>query len=60
VLILLDLPQPANYAAEGYPVLWTLCGVGIGVLVMFLARRTARTPPQPAPGLTVRIHVTAW
>jgi uncharacterized membrane protein YccC len=52
VLILVDLPQPANYAAEGYRVLWTLCGVAIGVLVMFLAsllaRRTAKAPPQPA------------
>ena len=51
VLILVDLPQPSDYAAEGYRVLWTLCGVGIGVLVMFLAgllaRRTAKTP-QPA------------
>jgi Fusaric acid resistance protein-like len=53
VLILVDLPQPSDYAAEGYRVLWTLCGVGIGVLVMFLAgllaKRTAKTPPQPAP-----------
>ena len=52
VLILLDLPQPSNYAAEGDRVLWTLCGVAIGVLVMFLAgllaRRTAKAPPQPA------------
>jgi len=52
VLILIDLPQPSNYAAEGYRVLWTLCGVGIGVLVMFLAdllsRRTAKAPPQQA------------
>jgi hypothetical protein len=52
VLILVDLPQPSDYAAEGYRVLWTLCGVGIGVLVMFLAgllaRRTAKAPPQPA------------
>jgi hypothetical protein len=51
-LILLDLPQPSDYAAEGYRVLWTLCGVGIGVLVMLLAgllaKRTAKTPPQPA------------
>jgi hypothetical protein len=37
VLILVDLPQPSNYSAEGYRVLWTLCGVGIGVIVMFLA-----------------------
>jgi len=52
VLILIDLPQPSDYAAEGYRVLWTLCGVGIGVLVMFLAgllaRHTAKAPPQPA------------
>jgi hypothetical protein len=52
VLILLDVPQPSNYSAEGYRVLWTLCGVGIGVLVMLLAsllaRRTAKAPPQPA------------
>jgi hypothetical protein len=52
VLILLDLPQPSNYGAEGYRVLWTLCGVGIAVLVMLLAdllaERTAKAPPQPA------------
>jgi uncharacterized membrane protein YccC len=48
VLILIDLPQPSDYAAEGYRVLWTLCGVGIGVLVMFLAGLLAKAPPQPA------------
>ncbi len=52
VLILVDLPQPSNYGAEGYRVLWTLCGVGIGVLVMLLAgllaKRTAKAPPQQA------------
>ena len=51
VLILIDLPQPSNDAAEGYRVLWTLCGVGIGVLVTLLAgllaKRTAKTSPQP-------------
>ncbi len=45
VLIVLDLPNPTNYADEGYRVLWTLCGVGIGVLAMLLVgllpRRTA-------------------
>src|SRR5690348_18430404 len=50
-LTLPDLPHPSNYAAEGYRILWTLCGVAIGVLVMFLAgllaRRTAKAP-QPA------------
>ena len=53
VLTLLDLPQPSNYGAEGDRVLWTLCGVGIAVLVMLLAgllaKRTAKTPPRPAP-----------
>jgi Fusaric acid resistance protein-like len=53
VLVLVDLPQPSNYSAEGYRVLWTLCGVAIGVLVMLLAgllaRRTAKAPPQQAP-----------
>jgi len=52
VLILIDLPQPSNYSAEGYRLLWTLCGVAIGVLVMLLAslltKRTAKTPPQRA------------
>jgi uncharacterized membrane protein YccC len=52
VLILVDLPQPSNYSAEGYRLLWTLCGAGIGVLVMLLAgllaKRTAKAPPQPA------------
>jgi hypothetical protein len=52
VLILIDLPQPASYSAEGYRVLWTLCGVGIGVLVMLLAgllaKRTAKAPPKQA------------
>jgi hypothetical protein len=52
VLILVDLPQPSDYAAEGYRVAWTACGVGIGVVVLLLAgllaRRTAKAPPQQA------------
>jgi uncharacterized membrane protein YccC len=56
VLILLDLQQPSDYAAEGYRVLWTLCGAGLGVLVMLLAgllgkraaKRTTKAPPHPA------------
>ena len=52
VLILVDLPQPSDYSAVGYRVLWTLCGVGIGVLVMLLAgllaKRTAPASAQPA------------
>ncbi|MFL5995268.1 MAG: FUSC family protein [Streptomyces sp.] len=46
VLILLDLPQPSDYAAEGYRVLWTLCGLGIGLLVMLLTGLLAK---QEAP-----------
>jgi uncharacterized membrane protein YccC len=53
VLLLVDLPQPSNYAAEGYRVLWALCGVGIGVIVMFLAsllaKRRTKARPKPAP-----------
>ncbi|MFE7380085.1 FUSC family protein [Streptomyces zhihengii] len=52
VLILTDLPQPTDYAAEGYRVLRTLCGAGMGVLVMLLAgllsQHTARTANPPA------------
>ncbi|MEU8123344.1 FUSC family protein [Spirillospora sp. NPDC049024] len=51
VLIMVDLPQPSDYAAEGYRVLWTLCGVGISLLVMLLAeliaKLTTKAPPQP-------------
>lgn len=45
VLIAMDLPHPTNLAAEGRRVLFTLIGVGIGVVVMLLAgllqKRTA-------------------
>ncbi|MCX5259150.1 FUSC family protein [Streptomyces canus] len=51
-LLLVDLPQPSDYAAEGYRVLWTFCGVGIALLVMLLAgllaKRTTKAPSQPA------------
>lgn len=50
VLILIDLPQPTDYAGEGYRVLWTLCGAGTGLLVMFLASLLAPpASPPPAP-----------
>jgi hypothetical protein len=55
VLLLLDAPHPSNYSALGDRVLWTLAGVGIGVLVMLLAdllgkraKRGAKAQPQPA------------
>ncbi|MEV6020037.1 FUSC family protein [Streptomyces sp. NPDC051997] len=50
-LILVDLPQPSDYAAEGYRLLWTLCGVGCSLIVLLLAgllaKRTANARPQP-------------
>lgn len=50
VLLLIDLPQPTDYAAEGYRVLWTLSGAGIGVIVMLLAhllgKHAAKTHPH--------------
>jgi 4-amino-4-deoxy-L-arabinose transferase-like glycosyltransferase len=53
VLILADLAQPSNYGAEGDRVLWTLCGVGIAVMVMLLAgllaKRRGEGARQPAP-----------
>jgi hypothetical protein len=55
VLLLLVAPQPTNYSALGDRVLWTLAGVGIGVLVMLLAdllakraKRGAKAHPQTA------------
>jgi hypothetical protein len=49
VLTLLDLPAPSNYGAEGYRVLWTLCGVAIAVLVMVLAALLAKRSAKPSP-----------
>jgi uncharacterized membrane protein YccC len=50
VLILLDLPQPSNYSAEGYRILWTLCGAGFAVLVMLLAGLLAKRGAAKHPG----------
>jgi hypothetical protein len=52
VLIMPDLLQPSAYGAEGDQVLLRLCGVAIGVLVMFLAGPLAKRAPaaeQPVP-----------
>jgi hypothetical protein len=47
-----DLKQPSNYGAEGYRVLWTLCGVGMATVAMLLAallaKHAAKSPQQPA------------
>ncbi len=57
ILIAADVPHPSNLTDEARRVLWTLAGVGIAVIVMFLADRlqkhTAKAAPQaparPAP-----------
>jgi len=50
VLIGMDLPHPSNFAAEGRRVLFTFIGVGIGVLVMFLANLLGkRNAPEASP-----------
>lgn len=41
VLILVSLPHRGDYAVEGYRVLWTVCGVAIGLVLMLLAGRYA-------------------
>jgi hypothetical protein len=66
VLILVDLPQPSNFGAEGDRVLWTLSGAGIGVVVMLLASplanhagRTHSADAQEPPGAHDHRHQSA-
>ena len=47
-LIAADLPHPTDYAAEGRRVLFTFIGVGIAVVVMFIADRLKQRSAQPA------------
>jgi len=57
VLIAADLPHPANLTEEGRRVLFTFIGVGIAVVVMFLAsllqKRAAKAAPQSPQASTV-------
>ena len=50
LLIAMDVPHPSNFADEGRRILFTFAGVGIAVIVMFLAdllrKRTAKAVPQ--------------
>jgi hypothetical protein len=56
VLLAAGLTHPSNYSAEADRVLWTLIGVSIAVLVMFIgdrlgkrsAKATSRAAPHPA------------
>ena len=51
VLIAVDIPNPTNFAAEVDRVLFTFLGIGIGILVMYIAtllgKRAAKASPQP-------------
>ena len=50
LLIAMDVPHPSNFASEGRRILFTLAGVGIAVIVMFLAdllqKHAAKAAPQ--------------
>ena len=50
LLIAMDVPHPSNFASEGRRILFTFAGVGIAVIVMFLAdllrKRTAKAVPE--------------
>ena len=54
----MDVPHPSNFADEGRRILFTFAGVGIAVIVMFLAdllrKRTAKAVPE-APQATHRL-----
>ena len=54
LLIAMDVPHPSNFASEGRRILFTLAGVGIAVIVMFLSDRlkkhsAAATTASPHP-----------
>ena len=59
VLIMLDVRQPANYGAEGGRVLWTLCGVAIAWVVMFLAKSHPSGPGTGGAGVPAQRTTTA-
>jgi len=50
VLVAMDVSHPSDFASEGRRVLFTLIGVGIGIVVMLLAnvmqKRSATVEPQ--------------
>ena len=49
VLIALDLPHPTNLDAEGRRIFFTFVGVGIAVVVMYLATLIQRRIVSFAP-----------
>ena len=57
LLIAMDVPHPSSFADEGRRILFTFAGVGIAVIVMFLAdrlktRTATATPNPPQPIIT--------
>jgi uncharacterized membrane protein YccC len=52
VLIGMDLPHPSNLSADGYRVLFTFIGVGIGVVVMLLASMVQTRSAKATPATT--------
>ena len=57
ILIAMDVPQPSNLADEGWRILFTFAGVGIAVIVMFLAdplQKQAATAAPQAPAHQAR------
>ena len=49
ILIAADVPHPSNLADEGRRILFTFAGVGIAVIVMFLADLLQKHAAKPAP-----------
>ena len=49
VLIAMDVPLPTNLTDEGRRILFTFAGVGIAVIVMFLADRLQKYAAKAAP-----------
>ena len=54
ILIAADVPHPSNLTDEGRRILWTLAGVGIAVIVMFLADRLQKHAAPRASALRPR------
>ena len=59
LLIAMDVPHPSNFASEGRRVLFTLAGVGIAVIVMFVADRLRSHATTPASRLPPTSESTA-
>ena len=54
ILIAADIPHPSSLTDEGRRILWTLAGVGIAVIVMFLADQLQKHAAKAAPQAPAR------